>query len=308
MIIYLDCEKELNNDFKEYLGYKNTENKNFEELFIEYLNLRNKKLFDIKNINKIYFSKELFQNKKYKKFKEIIHNIENEFKNNINFIKKRLSYKANIPYFKDFLLNNWDIYHLHLCTDMPECKNRKNELLFVKFYQDNVYFLDIKNHRSFASKDFIKIIHNNWPEIIKNYKIENVIDIQPKIKKEEDIFSFWKNGINIFIPIYDKNLKKEVFYTPLSLGINIQGYRIQNVMDLISFRKECDNIKEYLKKYKEEIHQFILKQTNIKFNILKFVIKIDFDTHLFYLLERNSNLKFGWNEKDIALITNRKNK
>jgi hypothetical protein len=48
MIIYLDCEKELNNDFKEYLGYKNTENKNFEELFIEYLNLRNKKLIIFK--------------------------------------------------------------------------------------------------------------------------------------------------------------------------------------------------------------------------------------------------------------------
>ena len=303
VIVGLNCEKELIQDLKVYLKYDENESNNFEELYIEYLNFKNKNLLNINNIRNIFISKELKENTKYQEFKNIIENIKNEFEiNKIDNIRKRLSSRVKIPSFKDYLLNNWDICHLHLCDDMPDCNDRRNELLFVKFYKNNAYFLDIKDHRSFASRDFIRIIHNNWPEIIIDYKVNGIIDIEPKVEKDEDIFNLWKNGINIFIVVYDENLKQEVFYMPLTLGINMQGYRTQDVMNLISFRKECDNIKDYLNKYAQEIQQSILKIKKIKFNTLKFTIRLDLENDLFYLLEKNSNLKFGWNGKDVSLM------
>jgi len=304
IIINIDCETTLIKDLTKYLKYPENISKNFEELFIEYLNVKNKTLCHIENnIDKVYISNELKNGEQYKKFKSIIKQIKSEFENN-NFdnIKKRLSKKAEIPYFKDYLLNNWDIYHLHLCDDMPNCRNRKKELLFVKFYENDVYFIDIKDHNSFSSKELVEIIHNNWSQIIKYSKVENIIDIQPRIENDKDIFDLWKDGINVFIPVYDKKLQKEVFYTPLSLGINIQGYRINDVFELTNFKRECDNIKKYLDKYSKEIQQFILKIKKIKFNILKFTIKLNFEKKVFYLLEKNSNLIFGWDGKEISLL------
>jgi hypothetical protein len=89
---------------------------------------------------------------------------------------------------------------------------------------------------------------------------------------------------------------------PLTLGINMQGYRTQDIMNLIFFRKECNNIKKCLNKYNKDIQQLILKIKKMKFNILKFIIKLNFEKNVFYLLEKNSDLKFGWYGKNINLL------
>lgn len=214
---FIDYESKLRKDFLNLLGKEKYKNESLESLFHLYFNKLNKQIS--KKNYKVFISDELMNSQNPNK--DIMLEIKKDFENgNINLLNKRLS-KASIKEDKnDLLLNNWGIYHFHLGE-----KNKKNFtsrtglLLFAKIIDDNVYFLDIKEHGNFSSIDFIKIMHNNWEREIKIYRILDFIYIQPKLN-EKEVFEFWKIGTNAVLTFIDKN-NNEVAYMPIGGGINL---------------------------------------------------------------------------------------
>lgn len=75
---------------------------------------------------------------------------------------------------KDALLFDWGVHHLHLGTNIVNgyC-NRTSELLFVRFLDDDAYFINIFDHRSWEEKSIVDIIELNWQNTIDNYRLPN---------------------------------------------------------------------------------------------------------------------------------------
>lgn len=214
---FIDYESKLKKDFLNLLGKEKYKNESLESLFHLYFNKINKQIS--KKKYKVFISDELMniQNPN----NDIILEIKKDFENgNINLLNKRLS-KASIKEDEnDLLLNNWGIYHLHLGKlDNNDFSDRTNLLLFIKIIDDNVYFLDIKEHGNFSSIDFTKIMHNNWEDAIKEFRTTSLVDIEPKLN-EKEVYEVWKLGAIAILTFIDKK-NKEVAYMPIGGGTNL---------------------------------------------------------------------------------------
>ena len=72
----------------------------------------------------------------------------------------------------DLLLSGWGIHHIHFDPD------RSNKLLFVYIKGTSVYFIDVLEHEddegtieTWTNTGLIEIIHRNWPDVIRTYKV-----------------------------------------------------------------------------------------------------------------------------------------
>ena len=85
----------------------------------------------------------------------------------------------------DLLLNDWKIYHLHLCTYIEQdgFVTRTKELLFAVFTKHDAYLLDILPHGKWADEHLIRVIVSNWPH--KNLVWPLRTSSVPPINEEE---------------------------------------------------------------------------------------------------------------------------
>ena len=72
----------------------------------------------------------------------------------------------------DGLLYDWGIHHLHLgeTFSAPGYVKRTGPVLFAIFRNDNVYFIDIRDHVGWSDKGLLEIVNENWPELLSIYK------------------------------------------------------------------------------------------------------------------------------------------
>jgi len=88
---------------------------------------------------------------------------------------------------KDGLLFDWGIHHLHLGTILQNDGfiNRTGPLLYVRFYQDTAYFIDVLEHGAWTQQDLLRIIHRNFPSSIEEYKIPGIDGLERNYDDEE---------------------------------------------------------------------------------------------------------------------------
>lgn len=79
--------------------------------------------------------------------------------------------------YDDYMLNDWDIYHLHLGTSSRSDGfiERTNELLLAWIDPNNAYLIGIYPPGCWTLQELLKIIHNNWPDSIGPYRMNGVI-------------------------------------------------------------------------------------------------------------------------------------
>ncbi|MCI9843636.1 hypothetical protein [Flavobacterium pectinovorum] len=88
---------------------------------------------------------------------------------------------------KDGLLFDWGIHHLHLGTILQNDGfiNRTGPLLYVRFYQDTAYFIDVLEHGAWTKQDLLKIIHRNFSSSIEEYKVPGIDGLERNYDDEE---------------------------------------------------------------------------------------------------------------------------
>lgn len=89
----------------------------------------------------------------------------------------RLSRKLLKRGFNDKMLNDWGIHHLHLGLSMePEGRfvTRTGDVLFVLFRDNDAYLIDVRAHGAWCDDDLVEIVHTNWPETIRQFRLEGV--------------------------------------------------------------------------------------------------------------------------------------
>ena len=107
--------------------------------------------------------------------------------------------------FADLLLHDWGIYHFHLGMKMAKHGSRKgfiegtDELLFGIANPENatMYLIDVYSHEGgFANQDLLRIIEENWPELLDRHALQ---DVTPSYKdlSNEEVKMMRARGINV---------------------------------------------------------------------------------------------------------------
>lgn len=91
--------------------------------------------------------------------------------------------------FNDLILNDWGIYHFHLGNEFLPNGLIKGTFELLYAYVDKqkqvVCCLQIFDHKSWAKKEALEILYNNWPELIKNFVAPTGMQLTEKISDEK---------------------------------------------------------------------------------------------------------------------------
>lgn len=105
----------------------------------------------------------------------------------------------------DLLLSEWGIYHIHFDP------NRSNELLFVYIKGTYAYFIDVLEHEddegtieTWTNTSLIEIIHRNWPDVIKAYKVNG--DFMCEERTTQQRRNLRGNFTNSFVSMLDGSI------------------------------------------------------------------------------------------------------
>jgi hypothetical protein len=115
--------------------------------------------------------------------------------------------------YNDDLMNDWAIHHFHLGTvrEKDGFMKRTGPVLFTKITDSDAYFLNVFDHHSFSKVELIRILHRNWPDLIRDFRVAT--DITPEVN-DNDVAEFRKLGLTTFVQVVPG-----VAYMPLGYGL-----------------------------------------------------------------------------------------
>lgn len=138
----------------------------------------------------------------------------------------------------DLLFADWGIHHLHLTTSPIEngeyFSTRSDWHLFL-WIQNNIAFLiDVASHKareSFENINLLKIIYNNWPEVLDPYKVNGILPSHSR-RSNAEVKQLRKGSLNSFI-----NIAGNLYISPgggiTSASTSLLGSRLcSEIMDL----------------------------------------------------------------------------
>lgn len=200
-----DLRELIVKEFDRY-GIAYTHTNDVYKLLCNSLNIRQKLIST--NIRKVHISNELKKRSIPKETKDICVELNAKFQkgDDVNPHLSKLIFKSDKP---DLLLNDWRLHHIHLSNKKKNKSDfffkRADFLLFALVGENNVYFIDIVGHKTtnvFSRKDLLRIINNNWPEILEPRVMS--INGSGSTYSDEDIDELRKAGINAVIEIDGK--------------------------------------------------------------------------------------------------------
>lgn len=220
---------------------------------------------------KVFLSKEILENPLYEKFKNIIEEIQINFENGIfDNIYPRLSnkHKENI-FYNDNMLNILNVEHFHLDEDSKA--KEIDELLFVKYNENRVYFIDIFNHKNFLDKEIVEILYNNWNDEIEDLNVfscENN-NISEKISNKER-YAINKNNVNVPYEIFDKNKNCKVLIR--ISGIMSNGKSNNEYINIMFIKRKINSFVENIDYFSNYFFKFI--QDNDKNTLTSLIFSV----------------------------------
>ena len=146
------------------------------------------------------------------------------------------------PNYNDPLLNHWGIHHLHLGTsiDADQFVRREGPLLFAMFDPESAFLINVYPHGAWEMQDMVRILHENWPETIEQYRLNDVTGLANPVS-DQDIKVLRKKNINAFVEI-----APNIVYAPIGGGSTSSGISIEVV-------RQADHIKRRLEEFERAI-------------------------------------------------------
>lgn len=295
MNIYNNLQNQLKEQILSYFeknkffyGHKKNKNKaikklNTDKLLELYIYLQKRMITPIKR--NVILSNELIYKITHKEINNDLINVINiikmEFENGID-VNPRLSKSLEQISFNDKLLNDWNIYHLHLSNHKNNKEyyfyDRTSQLLFIYLTNSTAYFLDIcDEHKNnpviFSQQKLLKIIDDNWHDLLSKYCLNEIVSVDVK----DDLNRAIARDKNTF---YFETINGKVYLSPggglTSAGTSQHCLKITD--DIINEIKTI--LYYYLKKY----------QSSNSINDLSFKIKLEKDKII--LSEEKTNMHF----------------
>lgn len=268
------------------------EQEHIKHLILRYMNWTDRLIF--LKPRSVLMSKELQESPEFLKFSDAIWEIYRKFTIGEDlkaYLSRRIVQKAislnntSQSADKDGMLNEWGFHHLHLGTRLEKDGfiQRTNELLFTRVFEDCVCFINIFTHDDFSNSEAIKILHRNWPETIRAFKM-NGIKAPSTEWTDQERSELRKAGATNHI-IIDGNV-----YAPPK-GIVTSGHALPTVREVSRFFEKINNIRVYCLNNTNSIIQDIEKVSNIKIERINLEIGFSHPPFLdpFFIVETNSN-------------------
>lgn len=211
----------------------------FEELFLHYLNLKNKILQT--KPRKIYISKELDKKKVPLPFLKYFNELKEKIRKGDD-ISYALSKASKNSESLDYLLVDWGIHHLHL-IDFNQPENRSDYLLFGIFPKNDAILIDIARHDKenvFSNIKYLEIIYRNWPVLLKPFEIKSVNSNYQEAVLSKSRTKYRKLGINFLFQIDNK-----IFFPPGG-GFNGGPSNSNDMFSLMEYTDYLGNIQHQL--------------------------------------------------------------
>ena len=169
----------------------------------------------------------------------------------------------------DFLLKNWNIYHLHLEKREEKGFYQNPNLLFFQPQNQVVYFIDIKKHptgETWFDRDLLNIIFNNWPELLiyrEGFKVKHPIPdnkVHGALKQSVAAIDFHEGCL-----------------FPTNLGVSTSGNSNMIVGKVNRLFNEFMKYEKMLLENEKTIKHFILGQQTSMPNRLDYRLEIEND-------------------------------
>jgi hypothetical protein len=107
--------------------------------------------------------------------------------------------------YKDALLNDWGIQHLHLGVTAGSRKSGFVEgterLLYAIVTDEDFYCIAIMGHDDFSRKELLETVHKNWPELLQHARLHCVLT--GSNYSDADITALRNSGISAFVKMAD---------------------------------------------------------------------------------------------------------
>lgn len=156
----------------------------------------------------------------------------------------------------DFLLKNWDIYHLHLeKLEPPKSRYTKPNLLFFQTKGQVVHLIDVKPHpkgSQWFDRDLLEIIYSNWPWLLTFLN-----GIKPAESIPDDQVHNMTKRCALIIDFHGRAL------IPSNIGVATSGNSIKAVQEADRIFNSLKKSEEYLNANEENIRQRIKKDIGI---------------------------------------------
>lgn len=229
-----------------------------QDLYFQYLS--NSKRIPPAKPRNVHMSKELINSDLYNTYQDKVENIAELFKSGKS-IKPYLNrdvkhiFKKNCP--KDFLLNDWDLYHLHLGELKPNANfcDRTKYVLFCKITETDVYLIQILDHiedSSFACRQLLTIIRDNWIEQYNVHKLNGVLGMEREFSDAE-YRKLREAGICTIL-----NIDDEYFMSP-NMGVASSGDSSNDVHIAMRQFHVLEVLQEHILNSAKKIYDFIIR-------------------------------------------------
>lgn len=222
---------------------------------------------------------------------QVLQVIEKKFLDGVD-VNSHLSKRIFKEDYTDYLLSDWEIYHLHLSlnkdTRDPYFAKRSDKLLFVMLNDSNVYFIDVRDHDEdyvFAQKELLQAVHDNWPEILAPYRLKGIF-VEQDITDPEEIHKLRKVGVTIIHKVCD------ALYAPAGGGITTASTAIRATTESDKLFRMARSAEEWArtngKTILKEIQAVYPKQDKLE-------LHLDLNDKGFFVVDTIS--KVGWEIK-----------
>lgn len=221
------------------IGFRISKNKSFNEILLEFITVRLKLIEPQQRIVKMSppLLNKLFTHNKRKEIEHLFHQANSG--NNINRFQSRKLLQSR---FHDHMLNEWHIYHFHLSLEFEKKSKfakQVDDLLFAYITQNHIIFLDIDKHKPgiFAHEKWLEILHDFFPELISEFKVEHWKDVNPKVNAEERQ-ELWDKGYSLGLT----KIRDTVYSSP-GIGRSTSGHGMdvtKNVGSIIRWMHKLD--------------------------------------------------------------------
>jgi hypothetical protein len=282
----MEIKINLTSDWTQYLrsaitaaGYSVSATESLDELSYKYFNIRKRTVPDL--CRAVHESRKLLCPQEHQLGYSAL---KTKFVTG-NAVTPHLSKTILSDSYEDQLLNDWGIHHFHLGQNVSNgFADRTGPLLFALVTNTDVYCIDIKSHGAWSEQEFIKTLHEEWPEAIQNYRINGVLGLayQPT---NDDISTLRRAGVQTMIQI-----EEGVVYGPIGGGYSSAGTSVESRMLACRFQRMIidieKNVKENAGLYVDKIREQGLEPgSELRFELLV-------NEKGFYVVEAGSRVAF----------------
>lgn len=276
--------------------------RDFAEVYADFLELRGFDRPDLSNPNEVLIKGLSFEHRLIPMTPRTIHKpagfvcppqyldalafLETKIVNGDDLVPHQ-SRKIINSYYKDRLLSDWGIQHLHLGTEMESSRpliQGTSEVLFVYFKGVDAYFITIAAHDTWTDQDMIRILHDNFPSAIESWRIKGIIGLT-HVPSDSEVKAMRKAGINSGLEIYPG-----IVYMGTGGGIASDGSSIVVSMGVINYVHISRNMERTIKESETSIRDRIRRSGQSVPEILKF--KLMRNNNEYVITETNTNIEF----------------